>query len=255
MVASRIINNYILKKEAGLVYKFISPKAWQIQDRDIEDILKEDIKWDILCKIAYCQNVLEIVYSNISDFYIKFIPEHTLSLFKKKYYMSIFRNNLLLKEFTNIAKEFDKNALKFIPFKGIIFNNLVYPPGIVRATQDIDIMIQREGLLEINVVLANLGYKMVRGLDELGINDNFIEFVKYDRSKDFNFTLDIQWGNEASFRDANKNGLSDLWQRVRDVELNGFKVACLSPEDTLFNLFFHQRRFGMPFSLRSILDR
>ncbi|MFC1709128.1 nucleotidyltransferase family protein [Candidatus Omnitrophota bacterium] len=251
---NNIIEKHSLNRETRLICHFIHPGDLPDRDEEIERLLKEGVDWDLFYKIADYQEVSEIVYANITDLHGKFIPKQELSSLKEKCYTSILHNQLLLKELNPVVKELDSNNIRFVLFKGIVFNSLIYPLKFIRRMDDIDIMIQKEQFPETKSALTKLGYRMLRDLDESNADTSFGEFAKYDSSKNITFMLDIQWGHESLPRDSNKNALSDLWQRVRTTQLEGFNINHLSPEDMLFNLFFHQRRLGKPFTLKNILD-
>jgi hypothetical protein len=48
--------------------------------------------------------------------------------------------------------------------------------------------------------------------------------------------------------------LPSLWERLREFELDGRKIKLLSPEDALFSLALHKRRFGPILSLKNVCD-
>ena len=252
---TRVVNKSRLRPEVKLLFYFVSPFAWNDNPEEIKTILKRhDLDWKFFYKVAWCQGVGELIYFNSVGFEENIFPEEVTALLKSGYYLSIFRNNCFFQELKAVSGCLNNSGVKFIPFKGTIFNNLVYPSDFTRNMQDIDMLIEKEQFVHARDALGTLGYKGAWGAEEPAKEANFLEFFRYDASKDFNFTIDLQWGAEAHFRDANKNGLSDLWKRTRCAQLDGLELECMSPEDMLFNLFFHQRRLGMSFNLRSIFD-
>ena len=250
-----IVDKSRLKQEIKLLLYSTPPFVWNNTSREIRTVLKgKDIDWEFFYKIARCQGVGELVYFNSKDLCENVFPEDIITLLRNGYYLSIFRNNCFLQELKSLSVRLKESRIRFVLLKGAVFNNSTYPDGFTRDMQDVDILIEEKEFTRVKGVLASLGYNIAGGASKPAKGANFVEFSRYDASKDFDFVVDLQWGSGACFRDANKNGLSDLWQRTRFVQMDSFKLECMSPEDMLFNLFFHQRRFGMPFNLKGIFD-
>lgn len=246
--SDKIIDSRLFKKEAKLLLTVLNPE----KENRVNDI--EGADWELFCKIAYCQAISEYIYINLPELYTGVIPARMLEYMRNTYYASIVENERLWKEFKTVAGLFQKNNIVFVPFKGVVFNNFIYSDTYARRMQDIDIMIKKDNAMGIKNILSELGYSPARDMKSLDTGDHFMEFVKHGKEGRVDYVLDVQWGDTASFIDANKNGLPDMWDRIRFVEKDGVKIPLLSPEDMLFNLFFHQRRLGVPFNLRNILD-
>lgn len=246
-----IIDRKRLTREAELLLAVLDPRKRNLVGKDINT---DGVDWELFCKIAYCQSVVEYTYLNLPEHCAVRMPANILEYMRDTYYLSIAQNERLWRELVLVNGRLRENGIAFVLFKGIVFNNFVYRDAYTRQVQDIDIMIKKDDREKLKDVLNGCGYSPVRDMDDLDANDHFMEFIKPDGERESNSVLDIQWGEEASFIDANKNGLSDIWDRARIVRKDGQEILILAAEDMLFNLFFHQRRFGMPFSLKSILD-
>jgi hypothetical protein len=152
----------------------------------------------------------------------------------------------LLQEFLCISAALRQAEIKVVPLKGIAFLQDIYAHIPARPMTDIDLLVEKINFPLAREVLLNLGFS--ERLD--GLKQSYwlekqchVQFIKKKSDKnviylDLHFSLD--------FKRKNLEILPQLWSRV-----NG---GMLSPEDAIFCLALHQRRFGKVLCFKNIID-
>jgi hypothetical protein len=113
---------------------------------------------------------------------------------------------------------------------------------------DIDILVKKEDIQKSINILSGLGYKFRDGSfsQEYYLND-YHHLPLYGK-----YMVELHW-HLSPPRPYNII-LPELWKKVRHIKSGEDTITLLSPEDTIFSLALHLRRFNDPFSLKYIKD-
>ncbi|MBU1147426.1 MAG: nucleotidyltransferase family protein [Candidatus Omnitrophica bacterium] len=212
------------------------------------------IDWMTFEKFLSYHEIAPSIYVNIKP-YLDFIPGGLRELLRNGYWHAVRSNILKDREYQRIFEAFQDKDTDVLPFKGVSFLNDIYEEGLPRPMNDIDLLVPERDYEKAEGILQGLGYKKRLG----GLTEDYwrnkqchVTFLRpYKNSQCF--IVDLHWG-----LDFKRNGrliLPDIWKRIRDVEtVEGKKIRLLSPEDALFSIALHQRRYGKALSLKYILD-
>ena len=182
------------------------------------------------------------------------IPEDLKQLLKRNYYATLARAENLWQEFLSLAKVFKAKEISMVPIKGIASLADIYRERPFRSMVDMDILVKKEELARVEEVLRELRYeKALGGLKETYWLEKNCELTFVKKISGRPFWLDVHFG--LDFKRLHTIQLPRLWERVRYVPVGGQMVALLSPEDQLFSIALHGRRYGgRPLCLKNILD-
>lgn len=200
-----------------------------------------------------------IVYHELTPFtYLAFkggnlpIPEELQKFLKNTYYCAIPYCELLWSEFLRILTGFEQAKISLLPLKGVAFLKDIYLTMPFRTMTDIDLLIQEQDFKKAESLLADLDYrKELWGLKEeyWRKRQNHIAFYKNTNNSPF---IEIHWS--LDFKRKGRYVLPGLWSRLRTIDVDARKINLLSPEDTLFNLALHSRRYGKALCLKNVYD-
>jgi len=173
-----------------------------------------------------------------------------LNILKKKYDLNLARNIRFQEEFIRLHKIFRNEGIDIVPLKGLALLADIYSRYPVRPMKDMDILVREEYLRKAETILEKYGYRKHLGKGSYSYwryqNLN-IPFLK----EDGNWLLELHFAVDLKRR---RRILPDLWKRTLAFRTGGSEIKMLSPEDTLFSLALHQRRFGDPLCLKNALD-
>jgi len=205
---------------------------------------------EIILKESLYHGLTNLTYLAIktSDRYKELIHHPAFAYLKNSYMVTVKDNMLKQKEFIDISNAFKTVSMPMAPIKGMALLFDVFQSDLSRPMADIDILINKNDLEKAKQLMQSLGYKVVLGnFSEEYYTDCYhhLPFFKV-------FMVELHW--DLAVPRPNKIVLPELWHRVQKIEHNNTFLNILSPEDTIFSLALHLRRFNTPFSLKPIYD-
>lgn len=244
------MGNRNLTKEAQLVLDILRERNGDKKPPSIDTFPLEDINWPLLIKMLRYHKLIPFSYLFFKHSSFT-LSKETKDIFEKKYNFVLSRNIRFQEEFLRLYRIFTKEGIGIVPIKGLALLADLYNQYPVRPMTDMDILAKEEELEKAEGILENSGYKKHLGKGSYsywrGQNCNIpFKKEKEDWLLELHFALDLKRHSWSI--------LPDLWKRIQPFDINGTKIKLLSPEDTLFSLALHQRRFGAPLCLKNTLD-
>jgi hypothetical protein len=248
------------------ILKEISPEArlvlliakWVVSNQhtlDIKDILaKYKFEWRNFKELIAYHELDPYAYLCLKK-YPCHVPSDNLKLLENNYYYCITHLSCLWEEFKHISNMLGEKNIISLPLKGIAFiaDNMYADKTCLRPMCDIDILIKKKDLSPAKKILESSGYEEnscgMRG-DYWREKSYHVEFIKRREGKPF-YNVEIHWALDYKRR---KPLLLSLWDRIKKTQVEDREVYMLSPEDTLFSLALHQRRFGKMLCLKNVCD-
>lgn len=225
----------------SLLRSFVSGKLWIFSPH----VLKKGVNWASFKELISYHEVYSYLYPVVKDS-AKLFPADIITFFKNNYFYGLAHCQRLLREFLRISAAFKEAKIRVVPLKGMAFLQDTYSHIPARPTTDIDLLVEKINLPLAKEILLDLDF--LERLD--GLKPSYwlekqchIEFIKKESGKDIVW-LDLHFG--LDFKRKRTEILPELWTR-----------ACggiLSPEDALFSLALHQRRFGRALCLKNVVD-
>lgn len=209
--------------------------------------------WEKFKTLAAYHELAPFLYLPISK-RSSWVPEDVQTFLRDYYYAGVMRSQNALSEFFTLAALFSEKHIDMVPIKGTSLLLDIYYDNPVRPMADIDILVRREDFTEAKAVLSSLGYEAnYIGLKPEYWLEKHCEVMFRSREKKKVGTVDAHFALDLPPRAATL--LPRLWERTREFVLEGHKVRVLSPEDHLFCLALHQRRFGgKALCLKNVFD-
>ena len=248
-------DKYLATQEERLVL-FVA--QWIVNDYrqpEIERILaRGSVNWEDFNVMLEHHELSSFAYTCLKR-HSSFIPDREIELLKKKHYIVIASLARLEKEFLEIADIFCTQGVDIVPIKGTSFliDSMYGAKTGLRPMADIDVLVKRDNFTLAEKLAETLGYhKVLCGLKESYWREKNYHAIFSKMKNDAVFSvLEIHW-----FLDYPRKILllPLLWERIKRLKTGDREITLLSPEDTLFSLALHLRRFGNVLSLKSACD-
>jgi hypothetical protein len=209
-------------------------------------------EWEALLLRSQSHGVSPQCYKRLKDPTISIsVPPLILEELKKEYLHTAYANTLILHSLGKVLQAFNLADIHVIPLKGIQLAENIYQNIALRVMGDVDLLVQKNDLDQIQQQLTTLGYtSRPYWLEaEHDLSHSLPPFSK-PKAAD----LDIHWDFENPDSPF-KVDIDGLWRRAVPVKIAGVDVLSLSPEDFLLHLCMHtsyHHRFEN--GLRSLCD-
>lgn len=209
--------------------------------------------WDRLNLLLAYHELLPFAYSSLK--LQEDVPAAEKEFLKSRYLAGVFNSTRLWQDYLGIQAVFEREGLAAIPLKGIAFiaEGLYGENAHLRAMHDIDLLVKRQDLPRAERLMQEIGFsKDLEGLkEEYWERRNYHKVFVKEEQKGLKETVEIHWALDY---DRGIAVLPELWGRLRTSGQEGGRIRLLSPEDTLFCLALHQRRFGKMLCLKDVCD-
>lgn len=220
----------------------------------IEYLIKnKSVNWREFKKILTYHELLPFAYCALKDFF-SFLPPDLVQILSTTYYHYLNYNLFLEQKFLTLHAIFKEKGIPFIPLKGMAFMNDLYSEYPVRMVRDVDVLIRKQDMKQVEKTLNSHGFtKETGGLKEdywLKKQYHYI-FIK-DMTSRSPVILETHW--DIDYPGKRNSFIPGIFDRLRSFQIHDETVELLSPEDTLFVLALHQRHFGKTLSLKQVCD-
>ena len=216
----------------------------------IQTAIHQPLKWDDLLVAANALEVTHVVWWSIKDLDRSRIPNPIVRKLQLNFQENSARNMLLSDRLLSICRTLQEQGIVFVPVKGLILADQVFPNRDLRRLNDLDILVQRNSVGQAVEVLKQNGMSLI-GKESVADSDLLKgrDVGLGGTLKGFAYTLELHW----KFKDKFLNLREDLlWSNLVELDWNGIKLQVFSPELTLLHLVHHLHYHGFP--LKILID-
>jgi hypothetical protein len=219
-----------------------------------EDVpFRTALDWERFVALMAYHELYSFFYIPLKEAGVLIPPDLEISL-SRNYHGSLLNSIKAWQEFLLLSDAFRGVNIAMVPLKGVAFLADVYRDHPARSMADIDILVKEEEFEVVRRLLLGLGYEPVNsGGNEAYWLHQHCELTFAKKRQEGCFALDVHF--RLDFKRPRTVQLPHLWERIKKVSIDERDIMLLSPEDQLFSLALHQRRFGGKiFCLKNILD-
>lgn len=181
------------------------------------------------------------------------VPAPVLQTLQEEYYLHGARNMIIFNDLGSLLEALRTRGITAVVLKGACLAGTVYDDIALRPMRDIDILVRRKDLEEVEKVLINSGYgPAVRPpvSEQCRLHHHLIPFTRPGGPP-----VEVHWSlTPAGCRFPIT--LEDLEEKTREFHCNGSPARMLCPEDLLVHLCLHictNHRFST-LELRNLCD-
>lgn len=199
----------------------IEPEA----KRKIESLLQEDLDWPYLIKTANEHRVLPLIYKNLSELFVDFVPPPALDQFRRWYHINTIHNKLMARALIELIETFTELKIPCIAFKGPVSAAMIYNDITLRQFGDLDVIVHEKDYDRTQENLVRIGYNKT--------SDWKYESGFQHESSKINIDIHRKFdGNNIS----SELNIIQLIDRSVPIDIQNHKLLTLSAEDTLLTL-------------------
>ncbi len=242
-----------MNEETKMVKYLVNEIAYRnSKSRVLDKVKLSGMDWEKLLSIIKYHELAPFLYVLLKDTKDA-ISTKIFNLIKSYHYSYLSIYMKLEEELSIILRKAKKNNILIVPIKGFSLVNQYYKNFGFRPLTDIDLLVREESFDEGVRLLESLGYNKYL----------FDRTERYWRTYQCHLGLNKQKENinviaelhfALDFRRYKTDIMPGVWNRLRKSAIDTEPCMVLSPEDTLFCLALHQRRFGKVFNLKYICD-
>jgi hypothetical protein len=128
-------------------------------ERIAQELSRPDLDWNYLTAAACAHGVAPLIYHNLQrSRATRVLPPRPTETLRKSYYGNAARNSFLYGELRNVLNAFRDKRIEVIVLKGAALAETVYPNRALRPMSDIDLLVRKEKLTQVEATLLDMGY-------------------------------------------------------------------------------------------------
>ena len=219
----------------------------------IQDLVRPDLDWDHIVTVSYAHGIAPLIYHGLRrSRVISLIPPAAAEKLRQSYYANAARNCYLRDKLRNVLKMLTKERIETLVLKGAALMENVYGDRALRPMADIDLLVRKEKLTQVEAQLLNSGYFM---LEECLTNKEW----RYEHHSNWHFgessglRIEVHWRIKRD-GDPFKIDLDGMWQRAQPRTFAGIETLVFCPEDMLLHLCQHAWNHNLTGGLRPLCD-
>lgn len=222
---------------------------YRIKDKIIET-RRNNIDWDFFLKKTRENGISGIVYLKLNEKKNDClnIPSIIFEELKKDYYLNATKNTLIFEELGKVLKAFKKSGLQVIVLKGAALAETVYGNLALRSMSDVDLLVKKEDLYQIDEQLKILGYSpWDRAVNDIDLSSTaYLTTLDYRSSSRNSFSFHIHWhfvnSTVPNEYYINNIKMEDIWQDAEKTDIAHVETLVMAPHHLLIHLSEHALR-------------
>ena len=194
--------------------------------------LAEPVAWPEVVAEVRRLRVAPLFYAGIQDQATAAMPRAVRESFRRAALAAGARAAYLEAVCASVTTAASSEGIPVLLLKGLALQHLVYPPGIVRQMDDVDLLVSPTGASRFGALLRRLGYRNdLRGEED---------FVAPDRAHSIDVHTRLVNATRVPARGALwAEPFEDVWARRQAVAIGGIAAWALGPRDGLQHLAVH----------------
>jgi len=195
--------------------------------------------WDSLVFLAEEHGMSPMLYLRLAEMCPP-VPLAVHERLRADYERNAFHGLANAAELIDLLKEFDREAIPAMPFKGVVLGASAYGDLATRPAGDVDLLIDRRHLARAAALLVDRGYELKTPVDADGIPDSAESFEYHFERHSDGMVVELRWRLDLSQpRFRRKLGIEWVWPRRCTAMLAGAEIPNLDPVSTLLVLCMH----------------
>jgi hypothetical protein len=221
-------------------------------ERIAQGLAHLDLDWTYITAVACAHGVAPLIYYNLHrSRLIRVLPPGAKETLRNSYYGNAARNSLLYDELRNVLKVFRKRQIDVVVLKGAALAETVYPNRVLRPMSDIDLLVRKERLTEVEASLLDTGYVLQdRAKGKEFYREHHYHWVF---SKKPDIDIEIHWHVKRP-TGAFEIDVDDLWKSAQAIKIAEVEAFILSPEALLLYLCQHSWKHNLNGGIRPFID-
>jgi hypothetical protein len=206
---------------------------------EIGELAKSLDDWNSCLELAKEHRVSSLLHRRLSEAGDA-VPPSVLATLNGEYQLNYLQCLANAAELIQLLKDFDRESIAGMPFKGIVLSAMIYGDLAARAAGDLDVLISFHDLSRATALLVKRGFELETPTHADGSPAvaNYFEY-HFQRPTD-GMIVELRWKLElAQSRFQHELGMDWIWPSRSTIKVAGAEVPEMSAEITLPTLCMH----------------
>lgn len=216
-----------------------------------QELLKKDLDWGYLFRIACVHSVVSFIYRNLRKVEGgEHVPPPIMHKMQRAYEGIAGSNQWSMEVLVGLLKLFREHGVSAIEIKGLVLAFDIYKTLDLRFIGDLDILIRRQDLELVKRLMLDRGYVPFAGLlqkDLYCVRSNGATFQAWSEEHHHNIQfldretssfVEVHWHLVEPSYQAYFD-VESIWTNAKPLNYGETTLLTLSPEDNLFYLTLH----------------
>lgn len=201
--------------------------------------LSPDLNWAEVLRLARQHAVLPLLYHQLKTVDSPAIPQAVRNELQRRFRANLRHNLSMTAELLKLLQMFESQGIAAIPYKGPVLAAALYGDVALRQFGDLDILVQRQDVLKVKNLLISQGYQPEFTLTPAQESAYLRSSCEYNfKHETKRIHLEIHWRIVRPYFGFSLN-TDRLWDRLEWVQLGGYHIQSLRPEELLLILCVH----------------
>ncbi|HPN54099.1 MAG TPA: nucleotidyltransferase family protein [Anaerolineaceae bacterium] len=195
------------------------------------------LNWEELHAAARSHGLAPWLYSQLKTEDKAAVPPGVMQALRMDYMATASRNMIVYRDLKVLLNTFAEAGVAVILLKGVYLADAIYGSLALRPMGDIDLLVRQGDLKTAGALMTQLGYQPLNPYD--AENEDWKQHLP-SFSKPGALPVEIHWTiMDPEVFELPPAELAGLWQRAREVKVNGLPALTLSAEDMFLHLCLH----------------
>lgn len=230
-----------LSREAGLALALARHQPSARHLAYASRLIADGIDWERLHKLAVRNNVVNLLSMNLQAARLPGVPgEATAMLVRDRERVRLRSMLLLSRQLSLISKMLIPRGIRFALLKGVALSQRYYGDPIARQSQDIDMLVEADRLVEVAKCLVGDGWEIVNPAwrqHPLSVFARYSSVIELRSPEGIRIELHKTLDNSGLVFDSSR-----LLERATTLTVVGRQLPALAPIDEFLYVCFHHSR-------------
>jgi hypothetical protein len=211
----------------------------EARSESIRTLAGSDLNWTRLLSLAQRHALIPLLFFQLNRIAPDLVPADQLKQLRDRARSNAALNVILTGEMVRLLELFESKQIPAIPYKGPAIAVGIYGNLALRQFADLDILVPDTDVWRATELLIEQGYQ-AHFVIPVSKQSSFIRlsYVRLFHHETQKITVELHWRLAPRFFGAPFD-TSNLWQRSRQLELQGSSVRMPRPEDLILMLCIH----------------
>ncbi|TYL36438.1 hypothetical protein CV102_22715 [Natronococcus pandeyae] len=245
-MTGRIKEDTSVRPEAALLIQCSRPIVDADAKRRIEQLIRSDVEWEYLRRIARFHGLLPALYQRLARTCADSVPSAQLAMLQADANQITGRTLQLTRELLDLLEQCEAHGIDAVPFKGPILSVSAYGDVGRRDFRDLDLLVRRTDVSKTITMLRVRGYEPASQISTERLSALFQfdhEYELFHSADNIHVGLHWQIADDDYLFPVHYQSVAD---RLEQVRMGGRSIQVLPKTDRIIALCVHgtKHRWG-----------
>ncbi len=227
-----------LSNEVKLLASYINVENEKQNNNYKLSLLSKKLNWQKVLTLARQNGIVTLFYYNLKKTGREdLIPTKIRQEFEKSYFGISLQNICYFGELKKILLLLSSSGIEVVILKGMMLAHKVYANAALRPMADIDVLVKKQDVDQVENLLLGAGYMIGTGLNPRWYREHHHHLAPFHNPRS-GICLEVHY-DLLSPRKGIHLEINKVWQRAETERIDGIDTKILCAEDMLTHLCLH----------------